>query len=376
MEALDTVVVGAGVVGLAVARAVAESGREVLVLEKERHIGTGISSRNSEVMHAGLYYPTGSLKARLCVRGRHLLDDYVDRHGVGAHRCGKLVVACDEAEEAALERLALRAQANGADVTMLNDAAARAMEPALRCRRALWSPASGVVDSHALMLAMQGDLERSGGSVALGSRLRSVVVGAQGMELLVLSDGDRSTRVRVRQLINAAGLHACALARSIDVLDPAHIPTEHYGKGNYFSLHGRAPFQRLIYPVPHEASLGTHYMVDLGGQAKFGPDLQWLDERDPDLIDYRVDVARADRFAAAIRRYWPALPEGALSPAYSGVRPKIHGPDEAQPDFRIDGPARHGVKGLVNLFGIESPGLTSALAIGEFVADGLARDSV
>lgn len=368
MEQVDVVVVGAGVVGLAVARALARAGREVLVLEGETAIGTGVSSRNSEVIHAGLYYTPGSLKARLCVRGRELLYDFCDSHGVAHRRCGKLVVATEEAQLHGLRSVAERAAANGVPVEWLDGEQARALEPALRCTAALLSPTTGIVDSHGLMLALQGDLERAGGAVALASRVTRGAVAGDGLQLEVQADGERMV-LSARTVVNAAGLHACALASAIDGLDPRHVPTARFAKGSYFSLAGKAPFSRLIYPAPQDAWLGVHLTLDLGGQAKFGPDLQWLDVPDAQAIDYAVDATRADGFYAEVRRYWPALPDGALVPSYSGVRPKIHGPGEAAPDFRIDGPAVHGVAGLVNLFGIESPGLTSSLAIAETVLE-------
>lgn len=367
MESVDVVVIGAGVVGLAVARALAQAGREVVVLEREAAIGTGVSSRNSEVIHAGLYYTPGSLKARLCVRGKELLYDFCDSHGVAHRRCGKLVVATDAAQLDGLHAIARRAEANGVPVEWLDGAAARALEPALSCRAALLSPSTGIVDSHGLMLALQGDLERAGGLVALASRVEAITSGADGLRVQVVSDGE-TTELLARVVVNAAGLHACDVAANTRGLDARHVPRAHYAKGSYFSLAGRAPFSRLIYPAPQDAWLGVHLTLDLGGQAKFGPDLQWLDVNDPQAIDYRVEPQRADSFYAEVRRYWPDLPDGALQPSYSGVRPKIHGPGEPAPDFRIDGPAVHGVPGLVNLLGIESPGLTSALAISEHVA--------
>ncbi|WP_446719606.1 NAD(P)/FAD-dependent oxidoreductase [Hydrogenophaga sp. OTU3427] len=367
-DAVDVVVIGAGVVGLAVARALAQAGREVMVLEREPAIGTGVSSRNSEVIHAGLYYTPGSLKARLCVRGKELLYAFCASHGVQHRRCGKLVVATDEAQLAGLKQIEARALANGVPVSWLDGAEVRALEPALHAQAALLSPSTGIVDSHGLMLALQGDLEAAGGAVALASGVARGVVRDQGFLLEVRSGGE-STWLRARTVVNAAGLHACAVARGLDGLAPRHVPTERYAKGSYFSLAGKAPFSHLVYPAPQDAWLGVHLTLDLGGQAKFGPDLEWLPAaQDPLAIDFTVDAHRADGFYAEVRRYWPALADGALQPSYSGVRPKIHGPGEAAPDFRIDGPQVHGVPGLVNLFGIESPGLTSALAIGEHVA--------
>ncbi|WP_332813745.1 NAD(P)/FAD-dependent oxidoreductase [Ramlibacter sp.] len=366
MDRVDAIVIGAGVVGLAVARALAQGGRETIVLEAQAGIGQGVSSRNSEVIHAGLYYAPGSLKARLCVRGKELLYALCASHGIGHRRCGKLTVANSEAEVPSLRGLQARAVANGVEVEWLESDQALAMEPGLRCIAALHSPSTGIVDSHGFMLALQGDLERAGGIVAFGAPVDSARLGVQGgLHVVKLSDG---TELAAPVLVNAASLHACALARRFEGLDPRFVPREWFAKGNYYALSGRAPFTRLIYPAPADAHLGTHLTLDLGGQAKFGPDIEWLDIRTPEEIDWRVDPARADGFYSEVRRYWPGLPDGSLQPSYSGVRPKIHGPHEKAPDFRIDGPALHGVAGLVNLFGIESPGLTSAMAIGEEVA--------
>jgi L-2-hydroxyglutarate oxidase LhgO len=371
MDRIDAVVIGAGVVGLAVARALAQAGRETIVAEAQGGIGQGVSSRNSEVIHAGLYYPPGSLKARLCVRGKELLYALCASHGVRHRRCGKLTVANSEDEVRALRGLQDRAGANGVPVEWLEGPQARALEPALQCIAALHSPSTGIVDSHGLMLALQGDLERAGGMVAFGSEVVAARLAARAgaPHVLRLADG---SELACDILVNAASLHACALARRFDGLDARFVPREWFAKGNYYALGGRAPFTRLIYPAPGDSHLGTHLTLDLGGQAKFGPDIEWLDVAAPEQIDYRVDPARADAFYAEVRRYWPGLPEGALAPSYSGVRPKIHGPHEPAPDFRIDTASLHGVPGLVNLFGIESPGLTSALAIAEHVTAGLA----
>ena len=367
MDRVGAVVVGAGVVGLAVARALAQAGHEVVVLEQATAIGTGVSARNSEVIHAGLYYTPGSLKARLCTRGRELLYAFCDSHGVPHQRCGKLVVATDPVQLPALDALAQRALANGVPIERLSAEQAQALEPALRCVAALWSPTTGTVDSHGLMQALQGDLEAAGGMVALGSTLVEAQPHADGLDLQVRS-GDETTTLRTGLLVNAAGLYACQVAASVQGLDPAWVPQAHYARGHYFTLTGKAPFSRLVYPAPQDAWLGVHLTLDQGGQARFGPDLEWLEGSDPDQLAYTVDPRRADAFYAEVRRYWPGLPDGALQPGYSGIRPKIHGPDQPAPDFRIDGPAQHGVAGLVNLLGIESPGLTSALAIGEHVA--------
>ncbi|GAB4089695.1 NAD(P)/FAD-dependent oxidoreductase [Hydrogenophaga soli] len=372
MDAVDAVVIGAGVVGLAVARALAQAGREVVLLELAQAVGTGVSSRNSEVIHAGLYYTPGSLKARLCVRGKELLYAYSAERAFEARACGKLVVATDPSQLPGLDALARRATQNGVPVQRLDAAQARAMEPALSCLAALWSPSTGIVDSHGLMLALQGDLERAGGVVALDSAVVGAPASAHGVVLRVQAGGEADcTEVLARTVVNAAGLGACQLAGRLlgvpEGQETPHAPRARYAKGSYYSLAGKAPFSRLIYPAPQDAWLGVHLTLDLGGQAKFGPDLEWLDTPDPATIDYRVDPRRADGFYAEVRRYWPELPDGALQPSYSGVRPKIHGPGEPAPDFRIEGPAQHGVPGVVNLLGIESPGLTSALAIAEHV---------
>ena len=367
MEQMDCVVVGAGVVGLAVARALALQGREVLVLEGEPAIGTMTSSRNSEVIHAGIYYPQGSLKARLCVQGKQMLYDYCAERGIGHRRCGKLIVATSEAQVAALQGIIAKAAANGVnDLVLLTRDEARALEPALECVAAIHSPSTGIVDSHGLMLALQGDLENAGGMVAFNSPLARARMVADGIELYA-RDG---TELKARSVVNAAGLYAPLLAREFEGLAPEHVPGAWFCKGNYFTLAGRSPFSRLIYPVPEAAGLGVHLTIDLGQQAKFGPDVQWV-ERPDDLV---VDPARGDAFYAEVRKYWPALADGALQPGYAGMRPKINASHEAARDFMIEGPQQHGVPGLVNLFGIESPGLTSSLAIGAQVAQMLAAE--
>ncbi len=369
MEHIDTLVIGAGVVGLAVARALALQGREVLVAESESAIGQGVSSRNSEVIHAGLYYEPGSWKARLCVRGKALLYALAESHGVPHRRCGKLVVATDALQHAALERLAARAAMNGVPVQWLTGDEAMTREPALRATAALWSPSTGIVDSHALMLALQGDLERAGGQVALHTTVQRALFRAGQPARVHLLSGGEELELEARRVVNAAGLGACDVASRFDGLAARHVPESRLAKGSYFSLAGRSPFSCLVYPAPVDAWLGVHLTLDLGGQARFGPDLEWLPPGTRAAeVDYAVDPARAAGFADAVRRYWPGLPDGALQPAYSGVRPKIHGPGEPAPDFRIDGPTIHGVGGLVNLFGIESPGLTASLALAEAVA--------
>lgn len=366
MEQVDCVVVGAGVVGLAVARALALAGREVWVLEAADAIGTQTSARNSEVIHAGLYYPQGSLKARLCVRGKALLYDYCAQRGIDHQRCGKLVVATSEAQVPELKTLIGKAAANGVhDLAWLSAEQAQDLEPALHCVAAVHSPSTGIVDSHGLMLTLQGDLENAGGMVVLNAPLRLAHVVPDGLVLQTM-DG---TELQTRCLVNAAGHGAVGLARAIQGLDARHVPQAYCAKGNYFTLSGRSPFSRLIYPVPEAAGLGVHLTLDLGGQAKFGPDVQWVD----DPQDLLVDPVRGQAFYAEVRKYWPDLPDDALQPGYAGMRPKISGPGEPARDFMVQGPRDHGVPGLVNLFGIESPGLTSALALGEAVLESLAR---
>lgn len=361
MEQLDCVVIGAGVVGLAVARALALAGREVMVLEAASAIGTGTSSRNSEVIHAGIYYPQGSLKARLCVEGKQLLYAYCDERGIGYRRCGKLIVATSLTQVHQLQGIIDKAAANGVDdLVLLTGEQARALEPQLACFAAVHSPGTGIVDSHALMLSLQGDLENAGGAVALNSPLEY----AECLEDGIILEAAGGTRLKATTVINAAGLNAPVLAGRFRGLDPAFVPTPHYAKGNYFTLNGRSPFSTLIYPVPEAAGLGVHLTIDLGGQAKFGPDVQWVDSPE-DLV---VDPARGEAFYAEVRKYWPALQDDALQPGYAGIRPKLHGPHEPADDFVIQGPCEHGIEGLVNLFGIESPGLTSSLAIGRHVA--------
>ena len=365
MEKIECVVIGAGVVGLAVARALALQGREVMVLEALDAIGTGTSSRNSEVIHAGIYYPQGSLKATLCVKGKAMLYDYCAARGIGHSRCGKLLVATTSEQVAQLQGILTKAAANGVhDLVLISREEALAMEPRLQCVAAVHSPGTGIIDSHALMLALQGDLENAGGLVVLNSPLVQARC-TPGAITLIANDG---TELQARLVVNSAGLHAQALARRFTGLNRQHVPPSYYAKGNYFTLAGRSPFSRLIYPVPEAAGLGVHLTIDLGGQAKFGPDVQWVESAD-DLV---VDPARGDAFYAEVRKYWPELKDGALIPGYAGMRPKIQSPHEAAKDFLIQGPSAHGVHGLVNLFGIESPGLTSSLAIGDHVAQLLA----
>ncbi|MBL8377999.1 MAG: NAD(P)/FAD-dependent oxidoreductase [Burkholderiales bacterium] len=362
-ESVECVVIGAGVVGLAVARALAQKGLETVVVEAESGIGTGTSSRNSEVIHAGIYYPTGSLKARFCVAGKHALYRYCAEHGVTTHNCGKLIVATAEDQVEGLKGLVARGHANGVpDLRMLSRAEALAMEPALSCVTAVHSPSTGIVDSHAFMLALQGDLESAGGMLAFASPVLRGACRDDGITLEV--GGETASEIRARVVVNSAGLAAPGLAGQLDGLADTHVPKAYFAKGNYYTLTGRSPFSRLIYPAPEAAGLGVHLTIDLGGQARFGPDVEWVES-----LDYTVDPRRADSFYAAIRAYWPQLPDGALAPGYAGIRPKLQAPGEPAYDFVIDGPQVHGVPGLINLFGIESPGLTSSLAIAEYVAD-------
>ena len=364
VEPVDVVVIGAGVVGLAVARSLALAGREVWVLEAANAIGTGVSARNSEVIHAGLYYATGSMKARMCVQGRAQLYAYCAERGIAHQRCGKLIVGHSPQQIDLLRATLVKAQANGVnDLQWLSRAQAQALEPALECQAALLSPSTGIVDSHALMLSLQADIENASGQVVLNAAVTSIALSqrAGARHEVMTIDG---TRLAARTVVNAAGLSAPHLARQCGGLADQHVPTPFYTKGSYFSLSGPAPFRHLVYPVPEAAGLGVHLTLDLGGQAKFGPDVEWVSAPD----DLGVDPARAQGFYAAVRQYWPGLPDGALQPAYAGIRPKISGPGQTAADFCVQGPQDHGIHGLVNLFGIESPGLTSALALGDCVA--------
>lgn len=362
IAAIDCAVIGAGVVGLAVARALARAGREVIVLEAAGAIGTETSSRNSEVIHAGIYYPKDSAMARLCVAGKHRLYAFCASHGVPHRRCGKLIVATSPGETERLEGIRARAAANGVDdLVLLTRAEALALEPRLSCDAALLSPSTGIVDSHAYMLALQGEIEDRGGMLAFHAPVLSGEPIPGGYRLEV--GGEQAMRLDCRLVVNSAGLHAPALARRLAGVPPECIPDAYYAKGSYYTLLGRAPFSRLIYPVPVPGGLGVHLTLDLAGQARFGPDVEWVDH-----IDYSVDPRRAESFYAAVRRYWPELPDGALQPGYAGIRPKIVPPSIATQDFMVQGTAVHGVPGLVNLFGIESPGLTASLALAEEVA--------
>jgi L-2-hydroxyglutarate oxidase LhgO len=361
MEKVDCVVVGAGVIGLAIARRLAQAGREVIVVEAAEGIGTVTSSRNSEVIHAGIYYRAGSLMAQMCVRGKHELYQYCRDHGIPHRNCGKLIVATTPAETGKLQSIRAHAEANGVDdMQLLSGEAARTLEPALSCDAALLSPSTGIIDSHAYMLSLQGDAEQCGAAFAFHTPLLHAGAGSGRIE--IETGGDAPMSLACNLLINAAGLNAPAVARSIEGMPVAMIPSAYLAKGNYFACNARAPFSRLIYPVPEPGGLGVHLTLDMAGQARFGPDVEWIES-----IDYEVNPARAERFYPAIRRYWPTLPDGALMPSYSGIRPKIVPPAVATQDFLIQGPADHGVAGLINLFGIESPGLTSSLAIAEHV---------
>jgi L-2-hydroxyglutarate oxidase LhgO len=362
MDSVEIIVIGAGVVGLAVARALAQRGREVLVLEEAGAIGTATSSRNSGVIHAGLYYQPGSLKARLCVAGRGLLYDYAAARGVAHRRCGKLVVATDEGQVPALHALHANAEANGVGaMRWLSPDEARALEPELSCTAALQVPVTGIIDQHDYMLALLGDAEVGGATLALRAPVTGGAVTADGFALEI--GGDAPTQIACRALVNAAGLGAQRVARALRGLDPATVPAQVLAKGNYFSLARKAPFQCLIYPLPVPGSSGLHAGLDLAGRARFGPDVEWVDH-----IDYRVDPAREPLFVAAIRRYWPGLPDGALQPDYAGVRPKLAHAGPHDSDFLVQTARDHRVPGLVNLYGIESPGLTASLALGDYVA--------
>ncbi|GHD39057.1 hypothetical protein GCM10017083_00490 [Thalassobaculum fulvum] len=366
-ERVDAVVIGAGVVGLACARALALQGREVLVLEKAEAIGTETSSRHSEVIHAGIYYPVGSLKARFCVEGKLKMYRFLDEHGVPYKRLGKLIVATSEDQIPALQQIQDRAVKAGVDdLTFLSHNEVTAMEPDLRCVTALLSPSTGVLDSHSYMLALQGDAEERGGMIAFHAPVEGGRIDEDGIELVV--GGADPMTLKATTVVNSGGLHAQPLAASLQGFPAGHVPPQYFCKGNYYTLSGvRAPFSHLIYPAPEQAGLGIHLTLDLGGQARFGPDVEWVDS-----IDYTVDPRRADSFYAAVRKYWPGLPDDSLQPGYAGMRPKIQAPGTPALDFMVQGPRDHGVPGLVNLFGIESPGVTSSLAIADHVAELLA----
>lgn len=364
-ERIECLVIGAGVVGLAVGRALARRGREVLVLEAESAIGTGISSRNSEVIHAGIYYPRGSAKARLCVEGRRRLYAYCAERGVPVRRCGKLIVATRETQLRKLKALEEAAHSNDVrDLQWLDAEQSRRLEPALSCAAALLSPSTGILDTHAYMLSLRGEIESCGGAVLCGTQ---VIGGSPAGAVLRVrcASGRETMEIEASIVVNSAGLSAQQVARQLTV-PQSTIPPLHYAKGSYYTLQGSSPFQHLVYPVPEPGGLGVHLTLDLAGRARFGPDVEWIDEP-----DYRIDPDRAPRFYRQIRRYWKALPDGALQPAYAGVRPKLGGPGSPPSDFMIHGPQAHGIRGLVNLYGIESPGLTASLAIAEHIADAL-----
>ncbi|RVT39153.1 NAD(P)/FAD-dependent oxidoreductase [Sphingobium algorifonticola] len=362
-ERVDCLVIGAGVVGLACGAALAESGREVLVLEQHSLIGSETSSRNSEVIHAGIYYRPGSLKARLCREGKNRLYAYCADRGVGHQRIGKIIVAASEEQAVRLNAINENARANGVnDLAWLAADELRALEPELVGVSALFSPSTGIVDSHGLMLALEGDLATHGGMVVLGAKVEAGTVGSDGITLAI--GGDEAIELTAGTVINCAGLHAPAVAARIAGLDSRHVPTAHFAKGHYYQMSSRAPFRHLIYPVPEDGGLGIHLTLDLGGQAKFGPDVRWVHD-----VDYAFDDSRFDEFIAAIRTYYPAIDPERIQPDYTGIRPKLAGQGAAEQDFRIEGRSVHGVAGLINLFGIESPGLTSALAIADYVTE-------
>jgi len=363
---MQVLVIGAGVVGLAVARAAALKGHEVAVAEAENAIGTGISSRNSEVIHAGMYYPTGSLRGSHCVAGRRMLYQFCASHGVPHRKCGKLIVATDAAELTKIEAIAAQGKINGVEgLVQIEARAACAMEPALACVGALHSPETGIVDAHAYMLALRGDLEDAGGAIAFNTPVAGAA--RKDGQWQVRFGGSDGGEFVFDAIVNCAGLRAQAVARSIEDYPAERVPRLVMAKGNYFTFTGRPAFTRLIYPTPIPGGLGVHVTLDLAGRMRFGPDVEWVERE-----YYPVDPKRADIFYARIRTYWPALPDGALAPDYSGIRPKLTGPGEPQADFLIDAPAQHGLPGLVQMFGIESPGLTGSLSLGEEVAAYLA----
>jgi L-2-hydroxyglutarate oxidase LhgO len=368
---VDCVIIGAGAVGLACAAELARRGQETYVLEAAREIGTGTSSRNSEVIHAGLYYPTDSLRHRMCVSGRRKLYAYLASHGVAHRRTGKMIVATDPDQIGKLESLLQQGHSNDVEgLSMLDADTSMALEPQLKCAAALMSAETGLLDSHGYMTALRNELEDLGGAVVLDAPVLGVTILPDGRFKLRIGGRDPH-EITTRRLVNSAGLYAQRLASKMEGYDAALLPGFTLAKGNYFSCQTRPAFSHLIYPVPVNGGLGVHVTLDLAGQMRFGPDVEWLGHDDPDRVDYRVDGARADDFYEAVRRYWPGLPDGAIVPDYAGCRPKLTGPNEPAADFRIDGPALHGHEGLVHLFGIESPGLTSSLAIAEYVADSL-----
>ena len=363
---VQAVVIGAGAVGLACARALALAGKEVIILERNSDFGLETSARNSEVIHAGIYYPAGSLKARLCVSGRQKLYAFCESHGVEHSRCGKLIVATSEQQVSALKNIQTRALANGVvDLQCLSAEQAKAMEPQLNCTAALLSPSTGIINGRAYMLALLGDAESRGANLALNSKVNSITYTPMGLQLSVLCDGVEETLL-AETVVNAAGHQAIPLARTCEAMPTEKIPQAFLAKGNYFSLAGRSPFARLIYPVPEPGGLGVHLTLDLGQQARFGPDVEWVDTE-----NYSVNPQRADVFYAAIRKYWPDLKDDALQPAYAGIRPKTVPQGSPDADFQLQGPDEHGVSGLVNFYGVESPGLTASLALADLLCERL-----
>lgn len=363
MESVECLVVGAGVIGLAIAKTLAEQGREVIIIEEAEAFGTGISARNSEVIHAGIYYAQGSLKARFCVEGKNRLYDYCQSRGIEHKRLGKLIVAPNATQQGALLELRDKATANGiGDLQLLDHKAVHRLEPQIKAHTALLSPSSGIVDTHGLMLAFLGDLESHGGGLALNSPLIGGSAKENGIHVQI--GGADPITLACKTFVNSAGLSAQMVASSIKGVPPTTIPKRYLAKGNYFSLQGKSPFTHLIYPLPEPGGLGTHLTLDMGGQARFGPDVEWVETE-----NYEVDPARGGKFYQAIRTYWPDLPNNSLIPAYAGIRPKISGKGEPALDFNLQGPSTHGIPGLVNLYGIESPGLTSCLVIAENVAE-------
>ena len=368
---VDVVVIGAGCVGLACAAQFARAGQDVVVLEAAQGIGTGVSSRNSEVIHGGMYYPHNSLRRRFCIEGRRKLYAYLAERKVPYARTGKLIVATSDAETPQIEAIYRRGLENGVEnMTLIDGKTARALEPNLSCTAAVLSPETGLIDSHGYMLALQGEIEDAGGAVVFSTPVERITPVAEGFR--ITTGGPAPADILCRLVVNSAGLGAQAVARSIEGLDPKHVPTLYLAKGNYFTCAGRPAFSRLIYPAPVEGGLGVHVTLDLAGRMRFGPDVEWLETNDPAAVDYTVDPRRSDSFYAAIRTYWPGLADGALAPDYSGCRPKLSGRGQAAQDFRIDGPEVHGLAGLINLFGIESPGLTSSPAIAADVVRRLA----
>jgi L-2-hydroxyglutarate oxidase LhgO len=362
---MQILVIGAGVVGLATARACAHAGHDVIVAEATSGIGNGVSSRNSEVVHGGMYYSTGSLRAYHCPRGRRLLYAFCASHGVPHKMCGKLIVATNTAELAKIESIHKQGLLNGVEgLEIIYGNAVSTLEPELSCVAAVLSPHTGIVDSHAFMLALQGDLEDRGGMIAFNTRVDHLAHGSDGWSV-TFSGAERGT-LNVDAVINSAGLGATAIAAATENYPRARVPKITMAKGNYFGFAGRPVFSRLIYPAPVDGGLGIHVTLDLAGRMRFGPDVQWIDEE-----NYAVDLARADLFYARIRTYWPHLPDHSLVPDYAGIRPKLSGPGEPAVDFIIEGPAAHGVPNLVNMFGIESPGLTSSLSLAEAAVEAL-----